>query len=129
MVIKVGPKIPITDEIKITEIIPWFNPKSLSGLVCQKEGTFHNAGTGNGRMRAYVQDDGPYLFSIESRDKKPMKLYLTDKNGENPIELCDNTKLFGTGNKKVIELTKGDYYLIVVTEGNWSFSHKYQNSK
>jgi hypothetical protein len=116
-----------TREIKIADLIPGFNPNFLSHVVCQKGINSHHSGKGNGRMPCFVEDGGRYDFSIKNSEKKPMKLYVTDKNGENLREICNNTKFLGLGSKKTIELNKGECYFLVISEGEWSFSHKYRS--
>jgi hypothetical protein len=88
-------------------------------------GSVEYAGSGNEVTGVRVERNAYFGFTITNISAKPLKLFITNWNGDKTIEIFDNTK----NSSKIhtsLELFKGNYYFWTITEGAYSFQVSYE---
>ena len=108
-----------------TEIIPPARPSRYPPDAIGKYAGYNQySGTGDGVTGLRFEHNAYYHFIVTGTDGKPLKLYITNWNGDKTVEIYDSSK--GVSVHKTIELPKGYYYVWAIAEGPYTFQVGYE---
>ncbi len=120
-----SPKVTKTVIPQKTTIIPPTRPSRYPPDAIGKYAGYNQyAGTGNSETGLRLEHNAYYHFIVTNTDGKPLKLFITNWNGDRTTEIYDSSK--GVSTHKTIELLKGYYYVWAIAEGNYTFQVGYE---